>query len=115
MTECIHTQQPQPLDVAVILARMTESNFYMDALLHKYGMCTAVTWAHYAGFLNHDERRACCRAIDEYLSKFERYSGRHSPFLRDALRLAGLPPHRHDLISIYRDWNNRPQPWSNTK
>lgn len=105
----------EPVDVAEVFKRVERSPHYYDALRRRFGMCWAISEALFYGLVTREEQIACSEAIDCYLQQFIQYNKREQLYLRTALHLAGLRSDEHDLRKVYKDWNNRPQPWSNEK
>lgn len=104
-----------PVDVAEVFQRVERSPYYYDALRRRFGMCWAISEARWCGLVTSEEQEACSEAIDWYMRQFTGHNRREQLYLRTALHLAGLRSDEHDLRKIYKNWNNRPQPWSNEK
>lgn len=105
---------PAPIDLAAVFSRLSESSQYEQSLMRGFGMCWALTFARRADLISKEEETAGYSAIECYLDQFAQHNdNNYAPFLRDALRLAGLPWQAWHMIAIYADWNNRPMPWSN--
>lgn len=102
----------KPVDVAEVFKRLAESSQYEQALMRGFGMCWAVAYAQRAGLISKSGADVCNEAVQCYLDQLADHNGgKYAPFLRDALRLAGLPWQAWHMTAIYKDWNNRPQPW----
>lgn len=102
----------EAVDVAETFKRLTESDQYAQSLMRGFGMCWAMTHAQRAGLISRSEADACSDAVQHYLDQWADHNGgKYAPFLRDALRLAGLHWQAWHMAAIYKDWNNRPQPW----
>lgn len=100
-----------PVDVAEVFKRVERSPYYYEALRRRFGMCFAISEARVYGLVTREEHLACSEAIDWYLAQFTAYNKRAQLYLNGALHLAGLRTDEYDLRKIYKDWNNRPQPW----
>jgi hypothetical protein len=105
----------EPVDVAEVLKRVEGSPFYYEALRRRFGMCFAISEAYVYDLITKEEQQACSEALDWYLHQFTMHNKCSPNYLRTALHLAGLRSDEYDLRKIYKDWNNRPQPWSNEK
>lgn len=101
----------EPIDVAEVFKRVERSPYYYDALRRRFGMCWAISEAHVYGLVTSEEQEACSEALGWYLRQFTMHINCTHNYLRTALHLAGLRSDEHDLRKIYKDWNNRPQPW----
>lgn len=105
----------EPVDVAEVFKRVESSPYYCEALRRRFGMCLALSVARSHGLVTEEEQEECSKALVWYLHQFTMHNNRSQSYLRTALHLAGLRSDEHDLRKIYKDWNNRPQPWSNEK
>lgn len=110
-TQEYQLQPSEPVDVAEVLRRVEASPYYYDALRRRFGMCFALSEAYLFDLVTREEQRSCIDEIDLYMHQFAKHNRRDPLYLRNALHLAGLRSEECDLRKIYKDWNNRPQPW----
>lgn len=77
-------------------------------------MCIALIRAKLEGTITQEEKRVCDVAINGYLAELCQTCAA-SPyveaFLKDALKLAGLPSSEEYRLKIYRNWAARPRPF----